>query len=150
MDWGGGEIFSLRCTMGWTIIFFELFQKKLSLCTMGKIDFFWKLNFQWDGGSFFFVFFSKKVVIIYYGENTLFLKIRFAMGWTIIFFGNKIFKMCRYVLWGKYVFSLEWNFQWVEWTVFVSFSLSDIESFQRHKWYIFQKYSYFLLLKYGT
>ena len=52
---------------------------------------------RWGGEGFFksvyhgvddhfFWFFSKKVVIMYYGENPLFLKIGFPMGWTIIFF----------------------------------------------------------------
>ena len=58
---GGGKGFSNRCTLGWTIIFFDFFQKKSSLCTMGKIHFFWKLDFQWGGRSFFCFFWRKKM-----------------------------------------------------------------------------------------
>ena len=84
----GGAIFSNRCTMGWTLIFFVFFQKKLSLCTRGKIDFFWKMDFQWDGGSFFFVFFQKKSSSYTMGKFTFFWSMGFPMGWTNFFCVN--------------------------------------------------------------
>ena len=58
--------------MGWTIIFFDFFQKKSSLCTMGKIHFFWKLDFQWDGRSFFLIFFKKSRHYVLWGNFTFF------------------------------------------------------------------------------
>ena len=90
---GGGRVFSLRCTMGWTIIFFEFFQKKLSLCTMGKIDFFWKLDLQWDEGSFFLFFLQKSCHHILWGKCTFFPRHKLAiytMVKTCVFY-NLIF-----------------------------------------------------------
>ena len=82
---GGGKDFSNRCTMGWTIIFFWFFSKKVVIMYYGENPLFLKIGFPMGWTIIFFWFFSKKVVIMYYGENPLFLKIGFPMGWTIIF-----------------------------------------------------------------
>ena len=72
-------IFSLQFPMGWTIIFFGFFQKKLSLCTMGKIHFFWKIDFQWGGWSFFW-FFQKNLSLYTMGKIHFFWEWNFQWG----------------------------------------------------------------------
>ena len=101
---GGGWFFHFDVLWGGRWFFLIFIKKSCHYVLWGKSTFF-ENRISNGMEDIFFCFFFKKVVIIYYGENKHFLKIWFAMGWTIIFLEIKFLK-CVDMYYGENTFFL--------------------------------------------
>ena len=87
-------IFWLEFPMGWTIIFSDFSKKSCHYVLWGK----WTFFENWISNGVDDLFFSfKKNVIIYYGENALFLRMEFPMGWRTFFLEIFPGRSCRHI-----------------------------------------------------